>query len=191
MPGSHGASEERNEILGTRPAANWPFWRTIPRFSREYSTADLAAACVTLVNSSDRDESGLERYFREAESVHFVRSGRESLYLILRALHLRAGSRIGVPLYCCEAVFAAIAAAGHVPVFLDVDLNSYALDEEFLWRHKNELEALVVVHTFGYPANLTRINECLENLDIPVIEDCAHSLFSEYMGSPTGSWTQA
>lgn len=178
-------------MLLAKTAADWPFWKTIPRFSREYSAADLAAACAALVKSSDGDESGLETYFQAAESFHLVRSGKESLYLILRALQLQAGSRIGVPLYCCEAVFAAVAAAGHIPVFLDVDLSSYALDEESLWRHRYELDALVVVHTFGYPANLTRISECLENPDIPVIEDCAHSLFSQYMGAPTGSWTQA
>lgn len=190
-PGTHDGRADGSAVLAAKSAADWPFWKTIPRFGREYSAGDLAAAFAALVRSVDRYETGLETYFRAAESFHFVRSGKESLYLILRALHLPAGSRIGVPLYCCEAVFAAIAAAGHIPVFLDVELNSYALDEDSLWRRKNELDALVVVHTFGYPANLTRINECLENPDLPVIEDCAHSLFSEYMGLPTGSWTQA
>jgi len=123
--------------------------------------------------------------------VKQVRSGRESLYLILQALGMRRGSRIGVPLYCCDAVFVAIAAAGHHPVFLDVDLNTYGLDEESVWRNRSRLDALIVVHTFGYPVNLGRIQDALGNHDVPVIEDCAHSLFSEYMGVPTGSWTQA
>jgi dTDP-4-amino-4,6-dideoxygalactose transaminase len=175
----------------TNGAADWPFWKTIPRFAREYSTGDLAEAVKALAGSPDHEETEWEKYFSAASGLQFARSGKESLYLILRSLGLRAGSLVGVPLYCCEAVFAAIAAAGHIPVFLDIDLNSYALDEESVWRCKNELDALVVVHTFGYPANLTRIQECLENRDTPVIEDCAHSLFSDFMGSPTGSWTHA
>jgi perosamine synthetase len=182
---------DRRALAAVESVADWPFWRAVPRFGREYSAPDLAGALAALLTSPVHRETGLENYFRAAESLHFVRSGKESLYLILRALCLRPGSRVGVPLYCCEAVFAAIAAAGHIPVFLDIDLNSYALDEESLGRRNNELDALVVVHTFGYPANLTRIQECLENRDIPVIEDCAHSLFSEYMGACTGSWTQA
>jgi perosamine synthetase len=190
-PNGHDSRANGSAVLPANGARDWPFWKTIPRFGREYSAGDLAAAFAALVRSAGCDETGLETYFRAAESFHFVRSGKESLYLILRALRLPAASRIGVPLYCCEAVFAAIAAAGHIPVFLDVELNSYALDDDSLWSRKNELDALVVVHTFGYPANLTRINECLENSDIPVIEDCAHSLFSQYMGAPTGSWTQA
>lgn len=175
----------------TNGAADWPFWKTIPRFSREYSTWDLAEALTALLRTRSHDASAFRNHFRAASGVHFARSGKESLYLILRSLRLRAGSFVGVPLYCCEAVFAAIAAAGHIPVFLDIDLNSYALDEESVWRCKDELDVLVIVHTFGYPANLTRIQECLENRDIPLIEDCAHSLFSDYMDSPTGSWTQA
>ena len=182
---------DRNITGATNGAADWPFWKTIPRFAREYSTRDLAEALKTLAKSRVRGETELENHFHAASGVHFARSGKESLYLILRSLRLRAGALVGVPLYCCEAVFAAIAAAGHVPVFLDIDLNSYALDEKSVWRRRTELDALVVVHTFGYPANLSLIQECLENRDVPVIEDCAHSLFSDYMGSPTGSWTQA
>jgi perosamine synthetase len=174
-----------------RNAAAWPFWKTIPRFGREYSARDLVKALKALADSPNDEATGLETHFPTANSFHFARSGQECLYLILRCLKLRERARVGVPLYCCEAVFAAIAEAGHVPVFLDIDLNSYGFDEECVWSHRNELDALIVVHTFGYPANLTRIQKCLGNRDIPVVEDCAHSLFSDYMGAPTGSWTQA
>lgn len=190
-PATPSADDQRNALLTARNTASWPFWKTIPRFGREYDARDLMRALRALADSPNDPATGLETYFQISNSFHFARSGKECLYLILRCLGLRRGARVGVPLYCCEAVFAAISEAGHVPVFLDIDLNSYGFDEESVWSHRNELDALIVVHTFGYPAHLTRIQECLNNRDIPVVEDCAHSLFSDYMGAPTGSWTQA
>jgi perosamine synthetase len=170
--------------------ADWPFWKVIPRFVRESTTADFANSMNALWRS-EVPGTALEEHFSTACIFDYSESGRECLYLILRSLGLPKGSRVGVPLYCCDAVFMAIGAAGFVPVFLDIDLNSYSLDEESVWRHRKQLDALIVVHTFGYPTNIARIQELLPEKEIPVIEDCAHSLFSDYMGVPTGSWTQA
>jgi perosamine synthetase len=165
-------------------------WQTIPRFEREYALADLAVAVRALAGGAESSSVAFSRLF-PARPFHFVRTGRESLYLILKILGLRPGSRIGVPLYCCMAVFQAIAASGHVPVFLDVDLNDYAIDRDFLLKHRNKIDALVVVHTFGYPADISQIRECLAGRNLPVVEDCAHSLFSEHKTGLTGTLTDA
>lgn len=166
--------------------ATWPFWKTIPRFDREYSIADFVRAAGALV----RQKESVEAEFADlisAAPFYFARSGRECLYLILKILGLRPGSRVGVPLYCCASVFQAIAAAGHVPVFLDVDLNNYALDEEFLRQSRNRIDAVVAVHTFGYPANLERLRHCLAGRNVPIIEDCAHALLTEDGNSLAGT----
>jgi len=168
----------------------WPFWKSIPRFDREYSLADLGPAMSALFSAPDEDASWI-RNFYSPRFFQFVRSGTECLYLILKLLKLRPKSRVGVPLYCCSAVFEAIAAAGHVPAFLDVDLDSYALDVEFLRQRRNQLDALVVVHVFGYPTDFKALRDALEGRDIPIIEDCAHSLFSESQNRLTGSCTDA
>jgi len=186
---SGGVRRDRGGV-DAAPAA-WPFWRTIPRFDREYDANDFASAVRAVAGSRSRPLTGLEDYFAGAHGVHFVRSGKESLYLILRALKIPAGSSVGVPLYCCEAVFEAIAAAGYRPLFLDIDLSTYAVSEQCIWRNRDLLDALIVVHTFGYPADLDSIRRSLGERDIPIIEDCAHSLFSGYKGAATGSLTEA
>ena len=170
--------------------AAWPFWRTIPRFDREYSIADCVRAAGALMRQKEIVESEFTDLF-SAAPFYFARSGRECLYLILKMLELRPRSRVGVPLYCCVSVFQAIAAAGHLPVFLDVDLNNYALDEEFLRENKDRIDALVVVHTFGYPANLERLRRCLAGRNVPVIEDCAHALLTEFGNSLAGTKSDA
>jgi perosamine synthetase len=188
------ASAERTpkaRIATEKERAPLPVWKAIPRFDREYSLADLARAAVAAFDPTETAPEGLDGLTSRALSTHLVRSGREALYLILKLLRLPAGSRVGVPLYCCEAVFEAIAAAGHIPLFLDVELTGYALGEESLWRHRDQIDALILVHMFGYPANLGRIRSCLEGRDIPIIEDCAHALFTDCEGMPAGTCADA
>lgn len=168
-------------------AAAWPFWKTVPRFDREYSVGDLFRVAGAWTHRPKESALAEVSALFPAEGAFFVRNGRESLYLILKALGLRRGSRVGVPLYCCAVVFEAITAAGHVPVFLDIDLNTYALDEDFLQQNRHELDALLVVHTFGYPADIERIRDCLGGGAIPVMEDCAHALLTECRGRLAGT----
>jgi len=100
-------------------------------------------------------------------------------------LNLPKGSKIGVPLYSCTVVFDAIINAGHVPCFIDIDLDNYTMDPYDLEEKIDDLSAVVVIHTFGRPADMDKIKEIAR--DIPVIEDCAHSLLSEYKGRKTGT----
>jgi perosamine synthetase len=168
----------------------WPFWKTVPRFDREYAFSDLAAAVSTLVHSPENEDDWIKQLFSPA-SFHFARSGRECLFLVLKILKLPPRSRVGVPLYCCASVFESVVAAGHTPVFLDLDLDTYTLDLDFLRRKRQSIDALIVVHTFGYPANLNGVREALGDRYIPVIEDCAHALFSEFQGQLLGTTTDA
>jgi len=105
--------------------------------------------------------------------------------VILRALNLPKGSKVGVPLYSCTVVFDAIVNAGHVPCFIDIELDNYTMDVQDLNEKIDDLSAVVVIHTFGRPADMDKINEIAG--DKPVIEDCAHSLLSEYKGKETGT----
>jgi dTDP-4-amino-4,6-dideoxygalactose transaminase len=172
-------------------ARAWPFWKTIPRFDREYSLGDLFQAVGTIAGGGGPDATGLEQFVSLGGSLYLARSGRESLYLILRMLDLPPSSRVGVPLYCCASVFEAIVVAGHVPVFLDIDLETYSVRMEHLERRMNQIDALIIVHTFGYPADIDQLRERLGTRPIPVIEDCAHALFTECGSRLAGSHTEA
>ncbi len=111
-------------------------------------------------------------------------SGRASLYAILKSLELPAGSKVGVPLFCCSVVFNAICQAGLTPCFIDSGISDYNIFVEDLRRKRADLAAIIVVHMFGNPCDMGAINNVAG--DIPVIEDCAQSLFSVYKGKQTG-----
>lgn len=161
-----------------------PVPNLIPRFNLDYNFGDFLCAVKSTFNRDDFDMKPLYRIFGD-KTFFFTNTGRTSLYLILRTLNLPKGSKIGVPLYSCTVVFDAILKAGCVPHFIDIDLDNYTLDPEDLAKKIDCLDAVVVIHTFGKPADMDRIKEVAG--DVPVIEDCAHSIFSEYKGKQTGT----
>jgi len=90
------------------------------------------------------------------------------------------------------------------PIFIDVDLDTMGLSplavEAFLlsFGEKREdgcynkktgrkIAACVPMHTFGFPVHLDELIKVCDEWKIPVIEDAAESLGSEYKGKPTGS----
>jgi len=156
--------------------------KLIPRFNIDYDTKDFISAITQL--KSNPNALPITSIFNDVQ-ISFTNSGRTSLYMILKALKLPIKSNIGVPLYSCTSVFDAIINAGHIPVFLDIDPNNYTLMPEHLHEKINNLEAVVVIHTFGRPVDLDEIQKIAGSK--PVIEDCAHALLSRYKGRLTGT----
>jgi perosamine synthetase len=115
-----------------------------------------------------------------------VRSARVAVIVALQALDLPAGSRIGVPLYCCPVVFKAIRAAGCVPRFLDIDPGTFCLSLQDLRAKRSGIDALIAVHMFGNLCDMPEILDIMAGK--PVIEDCAQSLGSRLEGRSCGSF---
>jgi len=155
----------------------------IPRFNLDYNFNDFIYGIKSIFQNDNFDFKPLELIFGK-KTFLFTNYGRSSLYVILRALNLPKGSKIGVPLYSCTVVFDAIVNAGFVPCFIEINDN-YTVDPEDLEEKIDDLEAVVVIHTFGRPADMDKIREIAG--DKPVIEDCAHSLLSEYKSKKTGT----
>lgn len=161
-----------------------PIPNLIPRFNLDYNFGDFLYSLKSIFFTDDIDLKSLNLIFGN-KNFFFTNSGRTSLYAILRALNLQKNSKIGVPLYSCTVVFDAIIKAGHIPRFIDIDLDNYTMDPNDLADKINDLSAIVVIHTFGRPADMDKIGKIAGN--IPIIEDCAHSLLSEYKGKKTGT----
>ena len=154
----------------------------IPRFNIDYDIKDLFSAIKSL--KTKPDTSSISSIFTNSH-ISFTNSGRTSLYVILKALQLPEKSKVGVPLYSCTSVFDAIINAGHIPVFLDIDPDNYTLSPAHLSTKIDDLAVVVVIHTFGRPADIAMIQKIAG--DKPVIEDCAHALLSKYNGKLAGT----
>jgi len=114
-----------------------------------------------------------------------VSSGTAALHLALLSLGIGHGSEVILPSYVCTALLNAVHYVRATPVLVDVDPDTYNLDEEGIkGAISPKTGAIVVPHMFGLPADMDGIL----SLGVPVIEDCAQSVGARYKGKCTGSF---
>jgi len=113
----------------------------------------------------------------------FFNNARTALKLLLNSISDKQ-LNIGVQAYTCHTVFQAIHNAGHKMVFIDLNQN-FQLDLIDIKNKLNQIDILIVTHTFGFPENMEEIKEIVH--DKIIIEDCSHSFLSKYKNKYTGT----
>jgi len=157
-------------------------WNLIPTELYQYSTVDLVRGIRAAVR---RDAAPAPLGRTELREAVPARSARAAIVLSLRAMDLKPGAWIGVPLYCCPVVFKAIVAAGCRPRFLEVDPETFCLSPEHLAAEHAGLDALIAVHMFGHMCDMKAVRSLMGGK--PVLEDCAQALGSRLDGQPAGT----
>jgi dTDP-4-amino-4,6-dideoxygalactose transaminase len=157
---------------------------TIPRFALPYTPMDFAAALLAIFH---RRPSLPDAFGLLGDTPKFwTRSGRQALRLLLSALDLKAGAGVALPLFTDPSLVSAIVAAGHRPVFIDVDPRFLTMDPRSLEAARGTFAALVVVHLFGQMADMPALMEVARG--IPVVEDAAHAPLSYLNERMAGSF---
>ena len=155
--------------------------RLIPRNNWDYGFEALFGALAAL-SSNAGQAPNTENVFQQTPV--WTKSGRTSLYAILKSLELPVGAKVGVPLFCCPVVFNAICQAGLSPRFIDSNTDDCNISVADLRRKRADLAGVVAVHMFGNPCDMDAIVAVADTT--PVIEDCAQSILSIYRGKRTG-----
>ena len=118
-----------------------------------------------------------------------VASGTDALQIALRALKVGTGDEVITVSYTAVATVSAIEQCGALPVFVDIDPDTYTIDPLLLENVINvKTKAIIPVHLYGHPANLESILTIAHRHGISVLEDCAQAHGAEYKGRKVGSW---
>jgi perosamine synthetase len=116
-----------------------------------------------------------------------VNSGTAALQASLAAIGIKEGDEVIIPSFTFVATAGAVLALGARPVFVDIR-EDYNIDPKLITKATTrKTKALIPVHLYGYPADMSEINEIASKHSLIVIEDAAESLGAEYRGRQTGS----
>jgi dTDP-4-amino-4,6-dideoxygalactose transaminase len=117
-----------------------------------------------------------------------VVNGTVSLRIALLAAGIRAEEEVIVPPYTFFSTASAVVEANAVPVFADVDLNTFNLDPKAAEAALTpRTRAIIPVHFAGQPADMRAIMAIARKHKLVVIEDAAHAHGAIYSGRPAGS----
>jgi dTDP-4-amino-4,6-dideoxygalactose transaminase len=115
-------------------------------------------------------------------------SGTDALVLALRALDIGPGDEVIIPAYTFFATAGAVMLAGAKPVFVDVEPDTYCMDaRQVAGQITPRTKALMPVHLYGHPADMTPLLDLARDRGLKVIEDNAQAFGAEYEGRKTGS----
>lgn len=117
-----------------------------------------------------------------------VSNGTTALQLSLAAIGLEPGDEVIVPSLSFASTATAVLHQGGIPVFADIDRDTYNLAADDMERCISDRTAAVIpVHLYGQPAAMDRISEIATEHDLAVIEDAAQAHGAQYDGATAGS----
>ena len=177
----------------------------VPSFdgAREFAAhaAELEVAALRVLRSGNYI-LGPEVEMFERECAEYIEvghaigvgNGTDALQLALRASGVGLGDRVLTASFTFFATVSAIIAVGAEPVFADIDPASYCLDPASCLRTMQDgspVKAIVPVHLYGQPADMTAIGALASDAGAVVIEDAAQAIGATGDGRKAGAFGAA
>jgi dTDP-4-amino-4,6-dideoxygalactose transaminase len=172
----------------TRPFPHWP----------QHCANDLPRLQTVLESRNwggypfpNQLASEFAREFAEYHGAKYgccVSNGTIALVIALQAAGIKFGDEVIVPAYTWDGTAAAVLFAGGIPVFADVDPDTYCLDIESARRAITpRTRGVIPVHLAMRFADMDALLILAAEHKLAVIEDCAHVHGGEYKGHGAGS----
>lgn len=142
-----------------------------------------------------RAVSSFEEEFSRCMGVGYgigVANGTDALLLAIKACGIGPGDAVVTVSHTAVATVAAVVLSGARPVLVDIDENTFTIDPERLestLRAHPELniKAIIPVHIYGHPADMSAVCSLAKKYGLYVIEDCAQAHGAMSAGRKVGS----
>jgi dTDP-4-amino-4,6-dideoxygalactose transaminase len=117
-----------------------------------------------------------------------LNSGTDALLLALRALGVGPGDEVIVPDFTFVATASAVLLAGATPVLADIEPGTYCLSPAAVQAAlTRRTKAIIPVHLYGQPANMTALLSLARRHRLAVVEDACQALGATWHGKPVGA----
>jgi len=135
---------------------------------------------------------GLEEDFSNYVGVKYsiaTSSCTGALQIALMSLGIGKDDEVIIPDITWVATANAATYVGATPVFADIDLNTWNIDVNSIKKHiTKKTRAIIPVHMYGHPANMTEILKVAKENKLFVVEDAAPSIGAEWRGERAGTF---
>lgn len=175
--------------LRTKDWPVWPMWN--PATDEEYFLKVLRsgiwsrAGVVTEFEKKWAETIGVKRCLA-------VVNGTNALIASLVQLNIGGGDEVIVTPYTWISSIQAVLIAGALPVFVDVDPETYQMDPEKIEAKITSCtRAILPVHILGLPANMERIMEIAKKHNLIVVEDACQAWLAEINHKKVGTFGNA
>lgn len=121
------------------------------------------------------------------ETATYFPSARAALVAALRDAGLSADDTVIIPAYACHALASAVESVA-TPQFVDVDSETYNIDLDEVRAVAATADAIVPVHLFGLPVEMTAVRRIADIHDLVVIEDAAQALGAALTDTSVGTY---
>lgn len=156
---------------------------------------DIDRAIQTIIDTSSFVMGPTVRQFEGAFAAFCgvthcvgVSNGTAALELALRALQIGPGAEVITAAHTFIATAEAISNVGAKPVFVDIDPATYTMTPDAVAAAITPVtRALLPVHIYGQPADMTAVNTVAKHHGLAVIEDAAQAHGATWHGQRAGS----
>jgi perosamine synthetase len=164
-------------------------WRYQPPVLSPVAPTALLAGFVAAIRRSREDRVAVTDELRRrynASDALLTDSGTSALVIALRMLVPKGGT-IAYPAYACIDLTAAALLAGVKVRLYDLDPNTMSPDLDSMRKAMERgVDAIVVAHLYGYPADVRAVNALAAERGILVIEDAAQAAGGLLRGTRLG-----
>ena len=128
--------------------------------------------------------------FTQAKYAVGVANGLDAIRLALQALGVGPGDEVIVPAFTFIATWLAVTQVGATPIAVDVNPETAGMNIIDLPITKRT-KAVIFVHLYGYPTDLTGLASDLKKMGVYLIEDCAQAQGARVAGNHVGTFGDA
>lgn len=165
-------------------------------FEQDYIQKALKASWITSGGPNVNEfENELQDYFKNEKFVTALNSGTSAIHLALILLGVKDGDEV----LCQSMTFSAsanpILYQNAIPVFVDSEAETWNICPENLEiaikdriKKGKKPKAIIAVHLYGMPYKVDEVHAIADKYEIPIIEDSAEALGSNYKGKKCGSF---
>lgn len=176
-------------------SVSWPDYPILMQKDIDAVNDVLKSRCLTGFRAGSYDGGP---YVRELEdkvkkstgSKHAIAfdTWSNGIYAILHALNIGPGDEVVLPSYTMTACASMIIAVGAIPVFCDIDPNSYCMSpDDVSSKINSKTKAIIIVHLFGNSAEMNKLKHIATVNNLWIIEDCAQAPMSYFNNERCGT----